>query len=171
MRKVFAFEEIDIIHQNLSSIEDEEGIFILNNRGDIIFTNRKARCIYGLRNEIKRCLKNKKIILRKKNNEIVIYPIFEKNDIKFFFGVIRNMEEIIKMKKYVNSVYEKLRLFKENISHYFFNPLIIAKGYLDLLLDKEIDKEDKIKIRKVKNAIERIENVIRNIVVEDRIAE
>ena len=81
------------------------------------------------------------------------------------------MEEIIKMKKYVNSVYEKLRLFKENISHYFFNPLIIAKGYLDLLLGKEIDKEDKIKIRKVKNAIERIENVIRNIVVEDRIAE
>ena len=54
---------------------------------------------------------------------------------------------------------------------YFFNPIIIAKGYLDLLMDKELSQEDKIKVEKIKTAIERIEAVVRNIIINGEICE
>ena len=172
MNKMFAFEELELMQQNLSSVENGEGIFILDRNGDIIFANRKARDVYIWKEEIKRKLDRRKIILNKRNKKVVIYPILEKNDIRFFFGLVRNDEEIDKMKHKIMVIQKRFDSFKENMSHYFFNPIVIAKGYLDILLEKrELSNEDKEDVKKVKEAIERIEKVVRNIVVEGIIKE
>jgi len=172
MNKMFAFEELELMQQNLSSVENGEGIFILDRNGDIIFANRKARDVYIWKEEIKRKLDRRKIILNKRNKKVVIYPILEKNDIRFFFGLVRNDEEIDKMKRKIMVIQKRFDSFKENMSHYFFNPIVIAKGYLDILLEKrELSNEDKEDVKKVKEAIERIEKVVRNIVVEGIIKE
>jgi len=57
------------------------------------------------------------------------------------------------------------------MSHYFFNPLVIAKGYLELLIEKEEDAEKRENIMKAKDAVERIEKVVKNIVTDGTIKE
>ncbi len=170
MREMLAFEKIYNEKQNLKSIEDKEGIFILDGQGKIVFANKKAKEIYRIREEIRRLLGKKKIVVRRGNKEIIIYPIMDGDKLKFYFGIVRSLEEIIKMREYVDFE-KKMKLFKQNIAHYFFNPIIIAKGYLDLLMDKELSQEDKIKVEKIKTAIERIEAVVRNIIINGEICE
>lgn len=171
MREMLAFEKICNEKQNLKSIEDKEGIFILDEQGKIVFANKKAKEIYRIRGEIRKLLGKKKVVVRRGNKEIIIYPIMDGNELRFHFGIIRSLDEIIKMKEYVNFAHQKVKLFKQNIAHYFFNPIIIAKGYLDLLMDKKLSPEDKIKVEKIKTAIERIEAVVRNIVINGEICE
>jgi len=157
------------MQQNLSSVEDREGIFILDCNGNIVFANRRAKEIYKIKNEIKKLLTKERINFKKDNKEIIIYPVFEGKELKFFFGVIKDLGEIIKMQNYVNMAHQHVKNFRENIAHYFFNPIVIAKGYLDLLSEKNV--EDKDKIEKIRTAIERIEAVVKNIVINGRIAE
>lgn len=169
MKSMLTFDKMDLVQQKLSSIENGEGIFILDCNGNIVFANKRAKEIYKIRNEIKKLLANKRINFRKGSKEITIYPIFEEGKPKFFFGIIKDLDEIIKMQNYVNMAHQHVKNFRENIAHYFFNPIVIAKGYLDLLSEKNI--EDKDKIEKIKMAIERIEAVVKNIVINGRIAE
>ena len=58
--------------------------------------------------------------------------------------------------------------FKMATAHYFFNPIAIAKGYLDLALE-EGDGEDKIK--KAIEAITRVEKVVKNVTKRGEIRE
>ena len=173
MKKVLAFEELDFMKQNLSSVENGEGIFILDSFGNVIFANRKAREIqsYFWREKIKRGLEKKKITISRGKKKITIYPILEGSEIKFFFGIIRNEEEIEKMERKIKNLQRNFESFKENMSHYFFNPIIIAKGYLDLLMEGNLSKKERKNVEKVKEAVERIEKVVRNIVFEGRIEE
>ena len=62
---------------------------------------------------------------------------------------------------------EKEREFKLKTAHYFFNPICIAKGYLEIAKE---EKEYKFVDRALK-AIERIEKVVKNIVTEGKIKE
>jgi len=174
MEKLLAFEELELMQQNLSSVENGEGIFILDSKGNIVFTNKKAGFIrsYSIREEIRRKLKNKKVIIERRRKKIILYPIMEGDKIKFFFGLIKEDEEIKKMEEEIKKLQKRFESFKENMSHYFFNPLVIAKGYIDLLLEKnDLNKKDKEDIMKIKEAVERIEKVVRNIVVEGIIKE
>ncbi len=171
MSEMLAFEKIDELHQNLSSRGENEGIFILDRYGTILFANSKAEEIYEIVDDVKKLLTNRRISIKRGTKEIVIYPIFENGELKFFFGVLRNMEEIIKIKKFLDITYERVKNFREDIAHYFFNPILIAKGYLDLLADKDLDMEDKEKIEKAHTAIERIEAVVKNIVINGKIGE
>jgi len=171
MREMFVFEKIDCSKQNLRAMSNDEGIFILDRRGQIIFANEKAKEIYKLRRELKKTLSQNKTKLRKGCKEIVLYPIFDENKLKFFFGVIRDMEEIIKIKKILDITYERVKAFREDIAHHFFNPIAIAKGYLNLLSEKNLDPEDKVKVEKVKTALERVEAVVKNIVINGKICE
>ena len=95
----------------------------------------------------------------------------EGNKLKFFFGLIREEEEIQKMRQEIKRMQRRFESFKENMSHYFFNPLVIAQGYLDLLMEKETKKEEKENIIKIKKALDRIEKVVKNIVMEGQIKE
>ncbi|HEC88390.1 MAG TPA: hypothetical protein ENI52_03645 [Thermoplasmata archaeon] len=169
MKSMLLFDKMDSMQQNLSSVEDREGIFILDCNGNIVFANRRAKEIYKIKNEIKKLLTKERINFKKDNKEIIIYPVFEGKELKFFFGVIKDLGEIIKMQNYVNMAHQHVKNFRENIAHYFFNPIVIAKGYLDLLSEKNV--EDKDKIEKIRTAIERIEAVVKNIVINGRIAE
>ncbi|MBC7129144.1 MAG: HAMP domain-containing histidine kinase [Thermoplasmatales archaeon] len=65
---------------------------------------------------------------------------------------------------------EKEKKFLEEISHYFFNPLCIAKGYLDLSIPLA-EESLKRKLEITKEAIIRVENVVKHIVMEGRIYE
>ncbi|HEC75685.1 MAG TPA: hypothetical protein ENI33_00295 [Thermoplasmatales archaeon] len=169
MKSMLMFDKIDLVQQHLSSVEGGEGIFILDCKGNIVFANKRAKKIYKIKNEVKKLLMKERINFRKDNKEITIYPVFEEKEIKFFFGIIRDLEEIIKMQNYVNMAHQHVKNFRENIAHYFFNPIVIAKGYLDLLSEKNV--EDRDKIEKIRTAIERIEAVVKNIVINGKIAE
>ena len=52
-------------------------------------------------------------------------------------------------------------------AHYFLNPICIAKGYMSLVKEKNGKKE----VEKAIKAIERIENVVINIIEKGRIIE
>ena len=63
-----------------------------------------------------------------------------------------------------------VKKFKAETAHYFFNLLCIAEGYLHLAIDK-VPPEEKEKIEKALQALERIENVVENIVKRGEIHE
>jgi len=63
---------------------------------------------------------------------------------------------------------EEERQFKLNTAHYFFNPIAIAKGYLELALE-EGDRKDNI--LKAIEAINRVEKVVKNVTERGEIRE
>ncbi|KAA0011048.1 hypothetical protein B6U81_02550 [Thermoplasmatales archaeon ex4484_30] len=72
-----------------------------------------------------------------------------------------------KSQKEIEKALENEREFKRKTAHYFFNPICIAKGYLEIAKE---EKEYKFVDRALK-AIERIEKVVKNIVTEGKIKE
>ena len=68
----------------------------------------------------------------------------------------------------IRKTYEIRRKFIEETSHHFFNPIAIAKGYLELAIERNENVET---LKKVNNAIGRIEKVIWNIVERGEICE
>ena len=63
----------------------------------------------------------------------------------------------------IREIHEREKKFIEDISHYFFNPICIAKGYVDLISEK-VGEEEEIILMKAKEAITRVENVIINLI-------
>lgn len=83
----------------------------------------------------------------------------------------RMMENELKLSnKKMEEIIERERKFTEDISHYFFNPLCIAKGYIDLSM-KEADPELKRKLEITRTAVDRVETVVKHVVMEGRIYE
>ncbi|MCD6512780.1 MAG: PAS domain S-box protein [Thermoplasmata archaeon] len=113
---------------------------------------------YGDKTEIKIKSKDGKI-------KWVIFSIKDLNvkDKRIRVGILTDVTDI-------RMVYETKRKFIEDTSHYFFNPIAIAKGYLELAMEKRDGERDKM-LNKVKEAIERIESVVRNIVEKGEIHE
>jgi len=72
--------------------------------------------------------------------------------------------------KKMEEIMEREKRFIEDISHYFFNPLCIAKGYIDLSL-KEATPELKRKLEITRTAVDRVETVVKHVVMEGRIYE
>ncbi|KAA0000224.1 MAG: hypothetical protein FE047_01880 [Thermoplasmata archaeon] len=171
MKKMLMFEKMCEMQQNLASVESKEGIFILDRHGNILFANEKAKEVWMLRNELGKILSKNSSCLRLGSKEINIYPIFENGKTSFFFGIVRETSSDIELKRYVDRAYEKMKIFKERIAHHFFNPLVIAKGYLNLLLEKNLDADDKAQLEKIKTAVERVEAVVKNIVINGEICE
>lgn len=86
------------------------------------------------------------------------------------------MEIAIDITDKINAEKEMLRAleqekeFKLRASHYFFNPIAIAKGYLDLAME-ELPAEKREKLKSAYNAISRVEKVVKNIVEKGEIYE
>jgi signal transduction histidine kinase len=70
----------------------------------------------------------------------------------------------------MKEIIEREKKFTEEISHYFFNPLCIAKGYIDLSM-KKADLELKRKLEITRIAVDRVENIVKHVVREGRIYE
>jgi len=110
---------------------------------------------------------------RRRFYEVLVIPLFDKYDNRV--GCMLSIYDITELKEAeekVKNAYEgvkkaldKEKEFKLKTAHYFFNPLLIAKGYLDMAKEKCRSEE----IDKAINAIERIERVIKNIVKEGEI--
>ncbi|RLF48844.1 MAG: hypothetical protein DRN10_01840, partial [Thermoplasmata archaeon] len=79
-------------------------------------------------------------------------------------------EELDLSNKKMKEIIEREQRFIEDISHYFFNPLCIAKGYIDLSL-KEATPELKRKLEITRTAVDRVETVVKHVVMEGKIYE
>ncbi len=66
---------------------------------------------------------------------------------------------------------ERERKFIEDTSHYFFNPICVAKGYLDLHLQRDMSEEARGELEAIKRAVERIERTVKNVVTRGEIHE
>lgn len=69
----------------------------------------------------------------------------------------------------VEKALEREKEFKLRTAHYFFNPICIAKGFLELALEEEEDGREKI--LKAINAINRVEKVVKNVTQRGEIVE
>ncbi len=67
----------------------------------------------------------------------------------------------IRAEEEMREVLEKERQFKTDTAHYFFNPITIAKGYIELAI-KEAPEEQKEKLKSAHYAVTRVENVVKN---------
>ena len=79
-------------------------------------------------------------------------------------------EELDISNKKMEEIIEREKKFIEDISHYFFNPLCIAKGYIDLSL-KDASPGIRKKLEITRTAVDRVETVVKHIVMEGRIYE
>jgi len=75
-----------------------------------------------------------------------------------------------KAEEEMKRVLEEERRFKMDTSHYFFNPITIAKGYLHLAME-EAPEECKKKIESAYHAITRVEKVVKNVTQRGEIRE
>ncbi|HDN50575.1 MAG TPA: PAS domain S-box protein, partial [Thermoplasmatales archaeon] len=81
---------------------------------------------------------------------------------------VKAEEKLQRAYREVERALKEEQKFKMATAHYFFNPIAIAKGYLDLALE-EGDGEDKIK--KAIEAITRVEKVVKNVTKSGEIRE
>ncbi|KAA0000375.1 MAG: hypothetical protein DRN21_00880 [Thermoplasmata archaeon] len=86
---------------------------------------------------------------------------------KVRFEMAIDITDKVKAEEEMKRALDEERQFKLETSHYFFNPICIAKGYLELAKEEgDIDK-----INKALDAINRVEKVVKNIVTKGEIKE
>lgn len=78
--------------------------------------------------------------------------------------------ELKKAFEEVEKALKKEREFKLRAAHYFFNPIAIAKGYLDLVME-DVPEGQREKLKAAENAIERVEKVVKNVTQRGEIRE
>ncbi|RLF44460.1 MAG: hypothetical protein DRN29_08405, partial [Thermoplasmata archaeon] len=108
--------------------------------------------------------------------EATTVNIGEKGETKVM-GILRDITERKEAEEKLKRAYEEVerafeqeREFKLRTAHYFFNPIAIAKGFLDLAME-EAEEEQKKKLKTVRNAIERVEKVVKNVTQRGEIHE
>ncbi len=104
--------------------------------------------------------------------EIRFHPVADddgKN--RRYIGVVRNLDAVEQMENDLRDQLSRERLFKECISHHFFNPLCIAQGYLQLVLNRESNGDDEAMLEATRQALARIETVVKNVVYDGKVRE
>ncbi len=79
-------------------------------------------------------------------------------------------EEYHRSTRRMEQAMERERRFIEDVSHHFFNPLCIAKGYLNLSM-RDADPEIQRKLQITREAVDRVETVVKNVVRDGQICE
>lgn len=164
-----------------------DGVFLLSAKGDVIYANENANTffafkigssflsvipkkdrekIYSFYEKLSRGESISYVSSSIKNVEVSIYPITKEKNVVMFVGVIKDITRIKEMELCTKKILKKEEIFRENVSHYFFNPLVIAKGYLQLLLNEDVGKKERKKLEAIKTAVERIEAVVKNTVTK-----
>ncbi len=87
-----------------------------------------------------------------------------------FQAIARDITERKQAEEEMRRALKQERQFKLETAHYFFNPLCIARGYLDLAMKKTPEKRKK-DLKAAHQAIERIEKVLENILQRGEIHE
>lgn len=79
-------------------------------------------------------------------------------------------DDYVRSRRQMKQAVERERRFIEDVSHHFFNPLCIAKGYLNLSM-READPETRRKLEITRDAVNRVETVVKNVVRDGTICE
>lgn len=83
----------------------------------------------------------------------------------------KQMEEQLQLsEQQMEEIVAREKRFIEDISHYFFNPLCIAKGYIDLSM-RDANPGLRRNLQITRNAVDRVEAVVKHVVMEGRIYE
>ncbi|MEA2055131.1 MAG: PAS domain S-box protein, partial [Candidatus Thermoplasmatota archaeon] len=109
--------------------------------------------------------------------EISSAPLIYEEKVVAVQGIARDITERKKVEEALKKAYEKVeealkqeKVFKLKTAHHFFNPIAIAKGYLDLTMN-EVPEEQKKKLQAAHHAIMRVEKVVKNVTQEGEIHE
>jgi len=166
--KILGYEKKEIIGMKVYALLNEEGKKKLEEE------NKKRRGGKSSRYEITMYAKNGE----PKTMIVSASPLYDSNG-SYKGSISVNMDiterkkaerELKKAYKEVERALKQEREFKTETAHYFFNLLCIAEGYLHLAIDKSLP-EEKEKIEKALRALERIENVVENVVKRGEIRE
>lgn len=79
-------------------------------------------------------------------------------------------DEYLRSRRRMERAMERERHFIEDVSHHFFNPLCIAKGFLNLSM-RDADSEVQRKLKITRDAVARMETVVKNVVRDGHICE
>lgn len=79
-------------------------------------------------------------------------------------------DEYVRSRRRMEQAMERERRFIEDVSHHFFNPLCIAKGYLNLSI-RDADPEIQRNLEITRDAVDRVETVVKNVVRDGTICE
>ena len=185
----------NMAHKGIST----EGIFILNSRGNFVHLNKKALELLGkVHSEIEgrhftsilpekergkiygqellegkgiKYVISKFVYDRKLSLEVTINPIVRGGKIVMFVGTVRDITPVEDMKEEVRKAFYREKIFRESISHHFFNPLVIARGYIQLVMDSMPESDERKRLEGAKKALGRIEAVVKNVIKNGDIKE
>ncbi len=85
-------------------------------------------------------------------------------------GILRDVTQREQAVREMKRALQLEKQFKADASHFFLNPIAIAKGYMELAME-EMPAVCRKKIKASRDAIKRVENVIKNIVEKGEIRE
>lgn len=103
--------------------------------------------------------------------EIRFHRVAPDGTARRYIGVVRNLDAVEQMERDLKKQLCRERLFKECISHHFFNPLCIAQGYLQLVLNRESNGDDEEMLEAARQALTRIETVVKNVIYDGDLRE
>ena len=151
----------DLIGKKLIDFVDDEGKKILNEEINSRRKNKSGKYelkVYAKDGEEKDIL-------------VSATPLIVNGKYAGSISVNLDITELKKAENEMKKALEEERKFKADTAHYFFNPLCIAKGYLELAIKDERDAEKREKLKAILNAVERVENVVKNVVIKGEVRE
>ena len=151
----------ELIGKKLLDFVDDKGKKILNEEINSRRKNKSGRYelkVYAKDGEAKDIL-------------VSATPIIINGKYAGSISVNLDITELKKAENEMKRALEEERKFKADTAHYFFNPLCIAKGYLELAMKDERDAEQREKLKAIINAVERVENVVKNVVMKGEVRE
>ena len=151
----------ELIGKKLLDFVDNEGKKILNEEINSRRKNKSGRY------ELKIYAKDGK----PKDILVSSTPLIVNGKYAGSISVNLDITELKKAENEMKRALEEERKFKADTAHYFFNPLCIAKGYLELAMKDERDAEQREKLKAIINAVERVENVVKNVVMKGEVRE
>jgi len=151
----------ELIGKKLLDFVDNEGKKILNEEINSRRKNKSGRY------ELKIYAKDGK----PKDILVSSTPLIVNGKYAGSISVNLDITELKKAENEMKRALEEERKFKADTAHYFFNPLCIAKGYLELAMKDEVDAEQREKLKAIINAVERVENVVKNVVIKGEVRE
>ncbi len=81
-----------------------------------------------------------------------------------------DITDMVEAEEETKRALELEKQFKLEAAHYFFNPIAIAKGYLELAME-EVPEKQKEKLKAAKHAISRVEKVVKNVTQKGEVHE
>ena len=106
---------------------------------------------------------------------IIFIAIFSNNGKELFSALIKSTLILIVsslvgiLSEEKTKALEKERQFRLKAAHYFFNPISIAEGFIEIAKDKTMENREELEL--AFNAIERIKKVVKNVVERGEIIE